>query len=322
MGSRTPLKNISTNNISSLNVNDNITADSFDTNSGVSGNIVFNGLQTYLTTNGLNLVTSLSGGITINGAIAMVNPLDTFPIVATAIASINAGTITNIFPANPGAAYSLVPAVLISAPSIGGTQATATAVLGAGATAGQVVSYIITNPGTGYSSTPVVTIAPPFAILSFVHDGALNINASITHGNFTEIPVGANSIVNIGDTASVSIYSDAGITFNCPVFLKTNVSLEATNDSSITFGSTLDGPGSLSLNCTGNLLFTGKVGSLTSVGSIDTRLVGLLNFKTSDPLTMTFIDTLNVGSIIAMIQGNVSMKGDQVYSGQGLVLLI
>lgn len=162
IGSLAPLKNISTNNISGLNVNDNITADSFDTNSGVSGNIVFNGLQTYLTTNGtngLNLVTSLSGGITINGAITMVSN----------------------------------------------------------------------------------------AILNLQHDGALNINASITHGNFTEIPVGANSIVNIGDTASVSIYSDAGITFNCPVFLKTNVSLEATNDSSITFGSTLDGPGSLSL---------------------------------------------------------------------------
>ena len=239
VGSLVPLKNISTNNISGLNVIGNITADSFDTNSGVSGDIVFNGLQTYLTAKGLNLVTSANSDITINGAITMV----------------------------------------------------------------------------------------PNATLNFVHDGALNINASITHGKFLETPVGvgSSSTVNIGDTASVSIYSDsdAGITFNCPVFLRTNVSLEATNNSSITFGtnSTLDGPGSLSVNCTGSLVFTEKVGSSTSVGSIDTRLVGLLNFKTSDPLTMTFSDTLNVGSINAMIQGDVSMKGDQVYSGAGLSLV-
>ena len=240
VGSRVALKDISTNNILGLNVNDNITADSFDTdpfntNLGVSGNIVFNGLQTYNTTNGLNLVTSANGDITINGAITMISN----------------------------------------------------------------------------------------ATLNLQHEGALNINASITHGKFLETPVGvgSSSTVNIGDTASVSIYSDSGISFGCPVFLKTNVSLEATSDSSITFEKTLDGPGSLSLNCTGKLFFMGKVGSSTSVGSIDTRLVGLINFKTSDPLTMTFSDTLNVGSINAMIQGDVSMKGDQVYSGAGLSLV-
>ena len=242
VGSRTPLKNISTRNISGLNVNDNITADSFNTDTdplniirGVNGNIVFNGLQTYNTTNGLNLVTSANGDITINGAITMVSN----------------------------------------------------------------------------------------ATLNFQHEGALNINASITNGNFTENPGGLNSTVNIGATASVSIYSDGDITFKCPVFLKTNVSLEAVNDSDITFdkNSTLNGPGSLSVNCTGNLVFNGKVGSSTSVGSIDTRLVGLLNFKTSDPLTMTFSDTLNVGSINAMIQGDVSILQDQVYAGAGLSLV-
>jgi hypothetical protein len=237
VGSRTALKSISTNNISNLNVNDNITADSFDTNSGVSGNIIFNGLQNYLSTSpfkGLNLVTSSSGAITINGAITM------------------------------------------------------------------------------FSSDAPITL---------IHGGALNINASIINGKFTENSVGSNSTVNIGDTASVSIYSDGGITFNSPVFLKTNVSLEATKDNAITFESTLDGPGSLSVNCTGNLVFKGKVGSSTSVGSIDTRLVGLLNFKTSDPLTMTFSDTLSVGSINAMIQGDVSILQDQVYAGAGLSLV-
>lgn len=237
VGSRVALNDITTDNISGLNVENNITANSLNTNSAVSGNIVFNGLQNYLTTlptKGLNLVTTSNGNITINGAITM------------------------------------------------------------------------------FSSDTV---------LSFSHDGILNINANIINGNFTENPVGTNSTVNIGDTASVNIYSNADITFKCPVFLKTNVSLEATNDKNITFISTLDGPGSLSVNCTGDLTFSGKVGSTTSLGSIDTRLVGLRNFKTSDPRSLTFSSTLNVGSINAIIQGDVSMKGAQVYSGAGLSLI-
>lgn len=237
VGSRVALNDITTDNISGLNAENNITANSFNTNSAVSGNIVFNGLQNYLTTlptKGLNLVTTSNGNITINGAITM------------------------------------------------------------------------------FSSDTV---------LSFSHDGILNINANIINGNFTENPVGTNSTVNIGDTASVNIYSNADITFKCPVFLKTNVSLEATNDKTITFESTLDGPGSLSVNCTGDLTFSGKVGSSTNLGSIDTRLVGLRNFKTSDPRSLTFSGTLNVGSINAIIQGNVSMKESQVYSGAGLSLI-
>lgn len=233
VGSRVALNDITTDNISGLNVENNITADSFNTISAVSGNIVFNGLQNYLSINGLNLVTSSNGDITINGPVTMV-----------------------------------------------------------------------TN-----------------AKLFLEHSGELNINASITNGIFIENAVGTNSTVNIGNTATVNIYSDGGIIFNCPVLLNTNVSLEATNDKNITFISTLDGPGSLSVNCTGDLTFSGKVGNSSSLGSIDTRLVGLRNFKTSDPRSLTFSSTLNVGSINAIIQGDVSMKGAQVYSGAGLSLI-
>lgn len=49
--------------------------------------------------------------------------------------------------------------VTISAPSVGGTQATAIAVLGVGTTAGQVIGYTITNPGSGYVSFPTITVA-------------------------------------------------------------------------------------------------------------------------------------------------------------------
>jgi phage tail sheath protein FI len=61
-----------------------------------------------------------------------------------------------------GSGYTTAPAVTIAAPSAGGTQATAVAVLGTGGNAGKVVSITITNPGSGYSgSVAAPTIAAP-----------------------------------------------------------------------------------------------------------------------------------------------------------------
>ena len=61
-----------------------------------------------------------------------------------------------------------MPAVSITGG--GGTGATATAVLGTGATAGQVINYNITNPGSGYTSVPTVTVAPPTSLSTFSLD--------------------------------------------------------------------------------------------------------------------------------------------------------
>jgi phage tail sheath protein FI len=49
------------------------------------------------------------------------------------------------------------PAVTIPAPTTGGVQATATAVI----SSGNVTSILITNPGLGYATAPTVTIAAP-----------------------------------------------------------------------------------------------------------------------------------------------------------------
>jgi len=68
---------------------------------------------------------------------------------------------------NQGSGYVAVPNVTISASPTGGTQATATAVLGTGADSDKVVSITINNIGSGYGAPPgysnfvSVTIDPP-----------------------------------------------------------------------------------------------------------------------------------------------------------------
>lgn len=60
-----------------------------------------------------------------------------------------------------GSGYVTAPAVTIGAPSAGGKQATAVAVLGTGADVGKVISFTITDPGSGYATSPTITIAAP-----------------------------------------------------------------------------------------------------------------------------------------------------------------
>ena len=255
VGATTPLRNITTQSLTGLNVigakgtdangTDNgtdpvsVNADSFFTTSGgVNGNILFSGTQKYNTTTGLNLAatkrsttlvdTGAPGDITLNGAITMVS----------------------------------------------------------GAT------------------------------LNLAHDGALNINANITNGNFTEVPSttsGVTPIVNIGGNADVSITSDAAISFISPVNLISNLTLKTGGGQGVTFNNTLNGPLGLTVNSTGPLLFNGTVGATSTVGAISTT--------TNNPASLTFNSTLKVGSIIATIQGDVNMTNDQVYLGSGLNLV-
>jgi hypothetical protein len=57
-----------------------------------------------------------------------------------------------------GSGYVLPPIVQISAPPVGGVQATATSVL----TAGAVSSLVITNQGAGYATAPTINIIPVY----------------------------------------------------------------------------------------------------------------------------------------------------------------
>jgi hypothetical protein len=154
------------------------------------------------------------------------------------------------------------------------------------------------------------------ARLNLAHDGALNINANISNGLFTELPSTTSSvtpIVNIGGDADVTISSDAAISFISPVKLNSNLILITAGGNGVTFNNTLDGLLGLTVNTTGALLFNGTVGATSTVGAISTI--------TSNPASLTFNNTLNVGSITATVQGDVNMTNDQLYLGGGLTLV-
>ena len=64
------------------------------------------------------------------------------------------GEVTAITVTNQGSGYTSVPTVTLVSSS--GRDATATAVLGSGATAGKVIRVDVTNPGTRYQTAPIV----------------------------------------------------------------------------------------------------------------------------------------------------------------------
>ncbi len=66
------------------------------------------------------------------------------------------GSLASITITDPGSGYTSTPAVTISAPPMGGTQATATANL-TPVSNGQVASITLVTGGTGYTSVPTVT---------------------------------------------------------------------------------------------------------------------------------------------------------------------
>lgn len=158
------------------------------------------------------------------------------------------------------------------------------------------------------------------AVLNLAHEGALNINASLINGFFTELQSSSSAVVNFGGQNPVTIYSNAGITFNSPVNLGIDTNLQSTNNFGITFNNTLDGASALGINTTGALVFTGAVGSIAPLNSITTKYTGI-NTTTNNPLQLDVNNTLKVGSFEAMVNGDVNMTQNQIYTGNGLTLV-
>ncbi|MEI7852465.1 MAG: VCBS repeat-containing protein [Planctomycetota bacterium] len=252
VGSTAPLGDITTQSLTGLNVigfsnGSNVpvavNAASFNTAGGVSGNIVFSGLQNYSTTTGLNLASikrnatiidsGAAGDITLNGAISLI---------------------------------------------------------------------------TG-------------AVLNLAHEAALNINANITNGLFTELSSSSSSIVNFGGQNSVTIISDAAITFNSPVNLGVDTNLQSTNNFGITFNNTLNGANDLAINTTGSLVFMGAVGATASLNSVSTKFTSANSTTSNNPLQLDVNNTLKVGFFDAMVNGDINMIQDQTYTGNGLTLV-
>ena len=159
------------------------------------------------------------------------------------------------------------------------------------------------------------------AILNLAHEGALNINANITNGLFTELSSSSSAVVNFGGLNPVTILSDAGITFNSPVNLSIDTNLQSTNGFGVTFNNTLNGSNDLAINTTGPLLFSGAVGATIPISSITTKFLGTNSNSINNPLQLDVNNSLAVGSFEAMVNGDIYMIQDQVYTGTGLTLV-
>ena len=85
---------------------------------------------------------SVNGDVSLAGSITME---DYVFLGASASAILSGGSLSSITPVSLGSGYVSTPVVTIAAPTNGGIQATATAVLGTGTQAGQIISYLITN---------------------------------------------------------------------------------------------------------------------------------------------------------------------------------
>lgn len=92
----------------------------------------------------------------IDTGIAAVDAFESLKTFSTNITRNVHGTITEINVTNQGSGYTSAPTISITSSS--GIGATATAVLGSGATANKVVSITVTNGGSGYATAPVVEI--------------------------------------------------------------------------------------------------------------------------------------------------------------------
>ena len=159
------------------------------------------------------------------------------------------------------------------------------------------------------------------AVLNLAHEGALNINANITNGLFTELSSSSSAVVNFGGDNPVTIISDAGITFNSPVNLGIDTNLQSSNNFGVTFNNTLNGANDLKINTTGSLVFMGTVGAIAPLNSISTKFIAANSTVINNPLQVDVNDILNVGSFEAMVNGDVNMIQDQIYTGAGLTLV-
>lgn len=165
------------------------------------------------------------------------------------------------------------------------------------------------------------------AVLNLAHEGALNINANITNGLFTELSSSISAVVNFGGDNPVTIISNADITFNSPVNLgidtnlQTSYNFQSTNNFGVTFNNTLNGANDLAINTTGSLVFMGAVGGTAPLNSISTKFTGANSTVINNPLQVDVNNTLKVGSFEAMVNGDVNMTQDQIYTGTGLTLV-
>ena len=120
-----------------------------------SGGVLNNGVNTFTQTFNV-VVNPVNQAPTIATISNLTIPENTGP--ATAVATLNGGTVCALNVTYRGASYSSAnpPVVTITSPGGTGVTATATALINS---SGAVTGFTITSAGSGYSSVPLVTIA-------------------------------------------------------------------------------------------------------------------------------------------------------------------
>ena len=127
------------------------------------------------------------------------------------------GCISSVGIINPGAGYTTIPKVTISAPdNANGTQATAIAYISNAA--GTITNITINAGGTGYTSFPTLTIAPPTvingvqaqAVVTSISSGAI-IAVQVTNPGFGYTTAPAVTITGTGSAANLTTVLGSGL---------------------------------------------------------------------------------------------------------------
>ena len=165
-----------------------------------------NGTGTAIAEPPINL-SNITDGLGDTGQILSVTATSSNPALipnsAAATATVSGGIVTGIGVTSGGSGYAFPPVVTISGG--GGTGATATAVLGTGASAGVITSINFTG-GSGYTSAPTITIAPPTATAVAV----ATLGSGATAGMVTSISA-SGAITSITVTNQGSGYSSTNL---------------------------------------------------------------------------------------------------------------
>src|SRR5207247_7396615 len=220
------------------------------------------------------------------------------------------GSVATITPTNPGSGYTSQPAVTISAPPAGGTQATATASLTTVST-GQVASVTLTTGGTGYTSAPTATLSGgggsgATATATIVAPGspvqAINVTSSGTRCYSTPPSVSISGGGGTGATATATLVASS----SCVYSWNPTASCGSPWKGNTETGITLSGGGGSSFS--GTITFHSSGHSITS-SSIQNSGTGYTSAPTTagggspDALTSSCVVTPNavVGKLLSSV---------------------
>ncbi len=200
--------------------------------------------------------------------------------------------------ASAGISLSNVATVVVGSPVTIQTAVAATDAPGSVNFGGAVVS------GSSANAALTVNATSPSGAAT---GGAITVNSATNAAGFVLSSLNLDSLGTSGDpngviTLGPTISTSAGQTYNGPVQLAANATFSASTSGGISFGSTVDGPFSLTIAQSGTTAFNGSVGGQSPLSS--------LAVTASNPGFGVEIEGAQPASLIG-----VTTTGSQTYSG-------